>query len=534
VASLALELHYDKDEILEAYLNEVYLGQRGAVAVSGVGDASRFYFGAHVRDVGLSHSALLAGMIRNPGGYNPHRHPARARERRDLVLQLMHERGKLDETRLRAALAEPIALIDVADAPGRLPWLEDYLAQAVAPLAPQAVPSRAGYSIFTTFDPSIQRIAREALEAGLERIERDRDRADGGPLEGAVVVLRPTDGAILALVGGRDYGRSQYNRALRARRSPGSTFKPFVFLAGLERAREDPDFDFTLATVLDDSPLELRSGGKLWRPANYDRRFRGAIAVRETVEQSINVPTVRAAMQIGLPNVVETARRCGIDSELEPLPSLALGAEEVTPLELAVAYATLANGGRRVRPYGLEALVDRDGVPQDPASASPVQVVDSDLAYLVTDVLCGVFDHGTARSASRLGFTGVAAGKTGSSDGLRDAWFVGYTTDLLALVWIGYDDNRPVGLTGGAAALPIWVDLMKRAGADGADPFPRPRGLKRARVDPASGQRATRHCPSTREELFARGTLPEEGCALHGGQPRRGIWKRLFGRKESG
>jgi penicillin-binding protein 1B len=368
------------------------------------------------------------------------------------------------------------------------------------------------------------------LEVGLKRVERRIGSSDGDPLEGAIVVLRPSDGAVLALVGGRDYGRSQFNRATLARRPPGSTFKPFVFVAGLERARHDPEFDFTVATVFDDAPLTLRAGGKLWHPANYDRRFRGAVPVRQAVEQSINVPTVRAAMRVGLTNVVATAKRCGIDSELEAIPSLALGAEEVTPLELATAYATLANGGRRVRPHGLESLIDKDGIPYHLRSHAPEAVLDSRLAYLVTDVLEGVFERGTARSAVKLGFEGPAAGKTGSSDGLRDAWFVGYTSEVLALVWVGYDDNRPVGLTGGNAALPIWVDLMRRIGADDADPFPRPGGLVRVRVDPTTGQRAARGCPKSRQEIFVHGTEPEERCMRHSGKTkRRGFWKRLTG-----
>jgi penicillin-binding protein 1B len=531
VASVALELHYDKGTILEAYLNEVYLGQLGPVAISGVGDASRFFFGAHVWDLDLSRSALLAGMIRNPGRYNPRRHPGDARERRDLVLRLMHQHGMIEESRLDQALAAPIDVIDPSLATVRFPWIEDYLAGAIAPAAPEAVPSGAGYSIFTTFDPRVQNAARGALEAGLEQLERRVGRGAGDPLEGAIVVLRPADGAVLALVGGRDYRRSQYNRATHARRSPGSTFKPFVFLAGLDRARRDPDFEFTAATVLDDSPLQIRAGGKLWNPANYDRRYRGAVTVRDALEQSINVPTARAALQVGLPDVVAAAHRCGIDSELEAIPALALGAEEVTPLELATAYATLANGGWRVRPHGLEALIDREGVPYDPAVPRPERVMEPELVYLVTNLLEGVFARGTARSAARLGFSGVAAGKTGSSDGLRDAWFVGYTPDLLALVWVGYDDNRPVGLTGGTAALPIWVDLMKRIGAHDADPFPRPSGVVRLRVDPRTGQRATRRCPDARQEIFLRGTEPRERCAKHGGGERRGLWKRLSGRR---
>jgi penicillin-binding protein 1B len=532
-AALIIELHYDKDAILEAYLNEVYLGQRGPVAVSGVGDASRFFFGEPVRELDLARSALMAGMIRNPGRYNPRRHPEEARERRDLVLGLMREQEVIDESTLALALAAPLGARDEPVGTERFPWIEDYLAREIDPLAPQALPSHAGYSIFTTIDPRIQRAARETLTTGLDRLEqRVGQKSEGGePLEGAVVVLRPADGDVLALVGGRDYARSQFNRAVQARRPPGSTFKPFVFLAGFQRALDDPDFDFTVATPLDDAPLELVAGGKPWRPANYDRQFRGTVTVRQSLEQSINVPTVRAAMQIGLPDIVSTAQACGIESALQPIPSLALGTLELSPLELARAYATLANGGWRVRPRGLTALYDREGSALLFDESTPERAIDPRLAYLVNNVLEGVFVTGTARSAARLGFNGTAAGKTGSSDGLRDAWFVGYTPELLVLVWVGYDDNRSVGLPGGAAALPIWVDLMRRIGADAERPCERPEGIVRESVDPTTGQLATRRCPDSRQEIFVRGAEPVEHCRIHQKEKRRGFWRSLIGRR---
>jgi penicillin-binding protein 1B len=467
VGALALEVHYSKHEILEAYLNEVYLGQVGPVAVSGVGDASRFFFGTDVRDLDLPRSALLAGMIRNPGGYNPRRHPGEARERRNLVLGMMQERGEIGATQFGRARAASLGIAERREVGDRSPWVEDYLADAVARFSPEAVPSRSGYSIFTTFDPAIQHAAQEALSAGIERIERRLGRAATGRPEGAIVVLRPADGALLALVGGRDHTRSQYNRAIQARRPPGSTFKPFVFLAGLERARNDRSFDFDAGTVLDDEPLVLQAGGRPWTPSNFDGRFRGQVTVRETLEKSINVPTVRAALDIGLDRVVDVARRCGIESDMQPIPALALGAEEVTPLELSAAYAALANGGWRVVPHGIVALLDRDGKPIEVAEPQTERAVDKASARRITDMLEGVLERGTASSAAALGFHGVAAGKTGTSNDLRDSWFVGYTPDLVVTVWVGYDDNHPLGLTGAAAALPIWVDLMQRIRPEG-------------------------------------------------------------------
>ena len=267
----------------------------------------------------------------------------------------------------------------------------------------------------------------------------------------------------------------------------------------------------------------------MWSPTNYDRKWRGAVTVREALEHSINVPTVRAALAVGLPAVVDAAHRCGIESDLDPIPSLALGAEEVTPLEMAAAYATFANGGGRITPHGLESVTDREGSPYGIPNTRPVRVLDPGLAYLVTNLLEGVMQRGTGRSSAALGFAGRAAGKTGSSDGLRDGWFVGYTLDLLALVWVGYDDNRSIGAPGGVAALPIWVDLMQRLGVDGQERFHRPRGIMTVDIDPATGERASKGCPRVATEIFVKGSQPLNRCELHGGKKkRRGLWKTLF------
>jgi len=533
IAAVMLELHYDKDLILEAYLNEVYLGQRGPVAISGVGDSSRFHFGVDVSELDLPQCALLAGMIRNPGRYNPRRKPEDARARRNLVLRLMNEQGVIDDATLNLALAAPLWIKEELPGPTRPRWIEDYLAQEVRRLAPEAIPSRAGFSIFTTFDPRAQRAATRALNDGLTRLERRNEASDQQPLEGVVVVLRPSDGALLALVGGQDYGRSQFNRAISAQRSPGSTFKPFVFLAGLERAAREPDFAFSAATVFDDAPLQIRAGGQMWSPVNYDRKWRGSTTVREALEHSINVPTVRAAMAVGLPAVVDAAHRCGIESELDPIPSLALGTEEVTPLEMAAAYATFANGGWRITPHGIRSVTDREGRVYETRDIHPVRALDPNMAYLVTNLLEGVMKRGTGRSSAKLGFAGSAAGKTGSSDGLRDGWFIGYTPDLLALVWVGYDDNRSIGAPGGVAALPIWVDLMKRLGADGQEPFDRPQGVTRVEIDPTTGKRATRGCPRVVTEIFVKGSQESDWCEVHDGkEKRRGFWKKVFGKDE--
>lgn len=525
--AVTLEWRHSKDEILEAYLNEAYLGQRGPVAISGVGDAARFYFGVTVADLDLARSALIAGMIQSPGRYNPWLHPAEAKGRRDLVLRLMRERGDIDEAAFRAATAAGLGVRRDPTGAERMPWVEDVLAGEIRRIAPEALPSRAGFSIFTTFDAEVQRAAEGALRDGLDRLEERLGRRSGPPLEGAVVVIRPADGALLAVVGGRDYGRSQFNRATDSRRPPGSTFKPFVYLAALERTERDPTFAFTAATPLEDTPLQIRSGGKNWSPANFDRTFRGLVTARQALEESINVPTVRAALKVGIPAVVEAAHRCGIRSELDPIPALALGAEAVVPAELAAAYAPFANGGWRVTPHALEGVLDRDGASLGTFDSPRVRVIDARLSYLMTNLLEGVMQRGTGRSSASLGFSGHAAGKTGTSNDERDAWFVGYVPGLLALVWVGYDDNKPIEAAGSVAALPIWVDLMVRLGVDGSEPFEAPEGIVEADVDPSTGALATGRCPETVHEIFVAGTEPTEECPAHGGGVR-GFWRRLF------
>jgi penicillin-binding protein 1B len=349
-------------------------------------------------------------------------------------------------------------------------------------------------------------------------------------LQGCVVVTDPRSGAILALVGGRNYQDSQFNRAIQARRQPGSCFKPFVYLAAFEAAIDGAPGGLTPASVLDDSPFEIVSGGRTWSPMNYDGEFRGNIPVRAALEDSRNVPTARAAQAVGLKRIIETARRCGFDEEFSPLPSLALGAQEVTPLELATAYGTLATLGVTARPRIIREVVARDGRKLEMHAPEVKHSVAPPAVYLVDDILRGVLTRGTAASSSELGFRGDAAGKTGTTDDTRDAWFVGFTPEALALVWVGYDDNAKTGLTGAQGALPIWVDLMMhiRHRWEGST-FPEPPGIVRIEVDPESGEVATWSCPQRVEEVFATGTEPPT-CTLHQNVFRR-WWDRIFHRE---
>jgi len=528
--SLILDARYDKDDILEVYLNEVYLGQRGPVAVCGVEAAARFYFGLPLSDLSLGEWALLAGMIRSPGNYNPFVHPDSAVERRAQVLEAMQRLGHISESEAAAAKNEPLRLATGTRLRAPAPYAVDFVQAHLAERYPASVLSTQGLRIYTTIDPTAQTRATVALKQGIERLEHGypsvRRQIDERRLQGAIVVTRPSTGAILALVGGRDYAESQFDRAVQARRQPGSCFKPLVFAAGFEQAVRGEKNGLTAATLLEDSPFELVSGGKTWTPANYDKTFRGSVTVREALEASLNVPTVRAAQRIGLEQVIETAHACGIRSPMAPLPSLALGTAEVAPLELATAFGTFANGGVRYSPGIIRSVTDTDGSILEGQGIHSERALSPQTAFLVTDLMQGVFERGTAKSATVHGYRGGAAGKTGTTDDTRDSWFVGYTADRLALVWVGYDDNARTGLTGATGALPIWVQIMKNE-AEAAPVRPgRLEGMVRRKIDPESGELATGGCPQVVQEYFIRGTEPDRDCALHQGRFKR--WLRKF------
>jgi penicillin-binding protein 1B len=529
--AVTLDARYSKERILEVYLNELYLGQRGTVSVCGVVSAARFYFGKDLAHLTLGECALLAGLIRSPGSNNPFVHPGQAVARRDQVLRAMVDERFVGEAESAAAATEKLRLASGKEGHSRAPYVVDLVRSQLAEQYTPVQLSREGLRIYTTLDTTLQEAAQDSLREGLDRLDRERsgrakDRAR--TLQGCALVLRPSTGAVLGLVGGRDYADSQFNRAVQARRQPGSCFKPFVYLAGFDAAIRGREGGLTPATVLDDSPLEVASGGRDWRPSNYDGSFRGPVTARRALEQSLNVPTVRAALRVGVKEVVRTAARCGL-GDLEPYPSIALGAQEVSPLDLAGAFAVLANGGRRTEPRIVREVTSRDGEPLERKKSESTQVVSPQAAWLVTDILEGVLARGTGASAASLGFRGTAAGKTGTTDDTRDAWFVGYTPELLALVWVGYDDNAKTGLTGAQGALPIWVDLLRRAGRFSESPFPEPEGIVRLEVDPESGGLAVAGCPARVEEVFARGTEPVDECHLHS-KGIGGWFRRVFRR----
>jgi len=526
-----VEWRYSKEQILEAYLNEIYLGQRGGLAVRGVGAAARAYFRKEIHQLTPAEAALLAGMVRAPNSYSPAVNPARARARRDVVLGRMHELGMLSAADWKAARAQPVRVPPAAATAHPAPYFVDYVRLDLEQRYDD-VGDSVGASVYTTLDLALQRFAEGAVVRGLDRLEtqvRRLRRADPARrLQAALVALDPVTGEIRALVGGRDYQASQFNRAALAYRQPGSAFKPFVYLAAL-RARDGPPA-LTAASIVEDSPITLTVGRNTWSPRNYDDRYEGPVTVRRALELSLNAATVRVAESVGLPAVIETARALGLEGELAPVPAMALGSFEVTPIELARAYLPIVNGG--VRPPGavaVHAVRDRAGVVDPEDDAAPASVITAAEAYLLTSLLEGAITSGTGAPARALGVVGAVAGKTGTTNDGRDAWFVGFAPRLLVAVWVGFDGGDAHGLSGAQAALPIWADFMRQALEAYPQPaFSVPSGISFAEIDPSTGRLANRFCPVVARETFLEGTEPEP-CEEHGGVGDHIVdwWKRL-------
>lgn len=514
-----LELRHSKEEILQAYLNEVYLGQNGSLAIHGVGAASQFYFGKDVSELDLAQAALLAGMIRGPNLYSPHRRPQAARERRDLVLKLMREQEVISADQYRAAQRTALRLI-ARPAPARLGrHFLDFVAQRLRQRHGKKATER-GLSAFTTLDLELQGAAERAVERGLARLEREYPQLKNTDqrLEASLVALDPVTGEILAMVGGRNYGASQFNRAVMARRQPGSAFKPVVVLTALSRS--DPDDgrwepQFTLASRLEDAPLSVETAAGVWQPVNYDGRFRGEITLREALERSLNVPFARLGVALGPERIVATARRLGIRSPLTPVYSIALGSNEVTPLELTAAYGVMAAEGYRAEPSVTLGVLDGEGNVLERYVPRGEQVFDAAETYLVTSALRGAVERGTGRRLRSFGFRGVVAAKSGTTNDFRDAWFVGYTPRLAIGVWVGFDNGRSIGLSGSQAALPIFARfLVDAVGRSGRGNFTQPPGVEVAEVDRESGLLAGPGCRGERE-VFLQRTAPSTSCSRH-------------------
>ncbi len=507
--ALLLELHYDKDEILETYLNEIYLGQDANRAIHGVGLASHFYFDRPLETLALHEIALLVALVKGPSHYDPRRHAERAMARRNLVLQELARQQLITQAEFVAAKAKPLAV--VAKAPvGTSPYpafLQLVYRQLRRDYHEEDLRSE-GLRIFTTLDPQVQVAAERAMSERLAALERAR-RLPAGTLEAAVVVTSTQHGEVQALVGGRDPRYSGFNRALDALRPIGSLVKPAVFLAALEQP-----WRYTLATRLDDSPLVLRQRGSPdWEPQNYDKQFHGEVPLRLALVHSYNVSTARLGLALGAERVVAQLEQLGAGRPLPVHAASLLGANALSPLEVAQVYQTIADGGFRTPLRAIREIVTADGRPLQRYPLSVEQVAAAAPVYLLTRALQDAVREGTgAGLASYLPAELALAGKTGTTDGLRDSWFAGFSGDRVAVVWVGRDDNQPTGLTGASGALTVWGSLLAGLAPEPVA-VPLPEDVEQVWIDPASGLRADAHCAGAVELPFIVGSAPSERAA---------------------
>jgi penicillin-binding protein 1B len=455
IMALRLEAHYSKEEILVAYLNEVYLGQDGARAIHGFGLASEYYFAKPLDELDVGEMALLIGLVKGPSFYDPRKHADRARSRRNLVLQELEQAHLITGADSKRAAATPLGLKPPGGSyvPAYLDLVRRHLKRDYA----EADLAAAGLAVYTSLDPRAQAAAELALTSNLKRLDA-ASRVRGAPLEGAVIVAEPNSGDVVAVVGGREVGADGFNRALDARRPIGSLVKPAVYLAAIESGR------YNAATLIEDAPIELKLGdGSIWAPQNFEHQTNGPVPMARALAESLNLATVHLGLDIGLPRVVDTLRQLGLSSAPALNPSLLLGSVDMTPLEVVEVYTSLANGGFRARLRAVHAVLDEQGRPlrsfkvQVEAAAPPASV------YQLDRMLTLVTTRGTGRNApAHLPRGTVVAGKTGTSSDTRDSWFAGFTGSYVAVVWVGYDDNRATGLTGAAGALPVWADTLAK------------------------------------------------------------------------
>ncbi len=495
VLAVEIERRLTKDEILERYLNEVYFGH-GAY---GVQMAARIYFGKPARDLTLAESAFLAGLIRAPSAYDPFQDPAPARQRQALVLKRMAALGYITRPQAAAAAAEPVRLQpegNVGLVGVRAPYFVSYILPSLLERYGEETVYTGGLRVYTTLDPALQAEAERAVRRGIEAAQAEQLNVT----QGALVALDPQTGHILAMIGGYDFAQSQFNRAWQARRQPGSAFKPFVYLAALMQGMPP-------TTVIVDEPIEYDTPQGIWKPKNYTEEFAGPVRMRQALERSINIPAIRTLEQVGPVRVARLAQKMGIRSPLRPDLSLALGSSEVTPLELTSAYGVLAALGVRAEPLAILRVEDRTGRVLEEHAPRRELVIPPEYAYVMTDMLKGVITRGTGRGAA-LGRP--LAGKTGTTDDYRNAWFIGYTPYLVTAVWVGNDDNSPmVRVVGATVPTRIWRAFMRVAVERyPPDDWAEPPGVVTVTMCGTSGLRATSACEDPRREAFIRGTEP--------------------------
>lgn len=519
--ALHLEARLSKQQIFEYYANAVYLGRRGTFNIVGFGEGARVFFGEDIGRLTVPQAATLAGMVQRPSYLNPLRYPQRAIERRNIVLWLMRQNGYLTGPQYLAASRSPLALAPAGDGSldAAAPYFIDLVDNELQARFGEG--ERPASSVYTTLDPILQRYANQAVRVGMESVDKLLRKGKRGALppnqpQVALVALDPHDGSIKAIVGGRNYGASQLNRVL-ARRQPGSVFKPFVYAAALDTAVEGGATIFTPASTLLDEPTTFFFANQVYQPGNFGGRFMGEVTLRTALAESLNVATVRLAQMVGFGRVAAIALRCGMPGNLRATPAIALGAYEASPLDVAGAYTVFANQGNYVRPSVLAMVRGQDGAVLYRGKPQTRRALDPRVAYLTVNIMQQVLRSGTGAGVRRLGFLLPAAGKTGTS---RDGWFAGFTSELLCVVWVGFDDNRDLNLEGAKSALPIWTGFMKRAQQirqyGDARPFAVPRGIVMEDICDDSGLLATPQCPETHSEFFVDGSQPVKECPLHG------------------
>lgn len=526
--ALELERRFTKQQIFELYANEIYLGNRGSFAIHGFGEAAHAYFGKDIRELNLAEAAFLAGILRAPNRYSPvDSDPERAMQARDHILSQMVKNNFIAAEEAEAAEKTELRLVTSTVESGAVPYFVDMVKDHLLEHNSESALLSKQYRIYTTLDLELERAASEAVAIGTENLDAQLARRHDGwreqgeevpQAEVALVALDPHTGEVKALVGGRNYGQSQLNHAV-ARRPPGSSFKPFVYAAAFSNAVEGVAPVVTPATTVVDEPTTFTFNGEEYTPNNYGTRFHGTVTLREALTHSMNVATVKLAELVGYGRVGQTLRRLGLGAHIRATPAMALGAYDMTPLDVAAGYTVFANGGTRAEPLFIRSVLNADGKTLEQNAPRLHPVLDPRVAYIVTDLLRDVINRGTGAGVRARGFTAPAAGKTGTS---HDGWFVGFTSNLLCAVWVGFDDYSELGLTGSVSALPIWEEFAKRAislpqyqPTQAVVPPGPPDGVIEVTMDPETLQLARPSCPITRREVFVAGTEPTEFCAWH-------------------
>lgn len=535
ILAVMLEMKYSKDTILEKYLNEVYFGQSGNFSIHGVSQAAKHYFNKKMSELTIAEQALLAAIVRGPFYYSPFRYFDRVKQRQEFVLKRMLETNIISQKEHDWAVKEKLRFAQVLPIQDRAPYFTDMVKSQLIRDVPEQAVLNVGYQIFSTVDTYYQKLAEQAVSQQLLKLE-DNMRAGLAKrkreeevklLQGALLSVDPRTNQILAMVGGRSFAESNYNRILLMKRQVGSIIKPFVFLAALIYGKDPDGQPYNAISKLDDTPFTYEYDKQKWSPKNFEEENLGAVTFRYALANSINIPTAKLAINVGLPYLVDVAKKAGVTSELSPLPSLSLGTAELSPLEVADAYNTIANLGLKREMTSVLVIVDGNGDPVAHFETQSEQVLPLPETANLVDLLQSIFSIGTAKSARELGFTFPAAGKTGTTNEYRDAWFAGFTPKLLTVSWVGYDkDDKNVAklrktfkLTGAVAALPVWTQYMKTALAETPPyTFKYPDGtLKHVRVDLLTGGLADHACGSGNniiEETFTYNNSPKFSCNL--------------------